>query len=83
MFGPIHIHEHGTALCHAGEGIYINFEDAAGMNHQNCCPDCLRRYLNIAKMKRMDWNYKNIDKALLRGQSTQETRVLNRFQKIE
>jgi len=68
MLGKLHIYQHGKALCHGG-GIYIQFEDAAGMNTDNCCPDCYRRYLNLAKMLKLDWNMKKIDKAVLRGKT--------------
>lgn len=69
MFGKIHIHQHGTALCHALGGLYIQFEVAAGANPGNCCEDCLRRFTNLAKMMKLDWNMKGIDKAVLRGKT--------------
>jgi len=68
MLSIFHIYQHGKALCH-GEGIYIQFEDAAGMNPDNCCIDCRRRYLNLAKMMKLDWNMMGIDKAVLRGKT--------------
>jgi hypothetical protein len=69
MFGKIHVHRYGVALCHALGGLYINFNDAAGMNPEICCEDCRRRYLNLAKMMKLDWNYNKIDKAVLRGKT--------------
>jgi hypothetical protein len=67
MLGKFHIHQNGLSLCHAGEGYYISFEAAAGMNPKNCCEDCRRRYLNLAKMLNIPGTMTNtIDKALLR-----------------
>jgi len=69
MFGEIHIHRYGSALCHASGGLYIQFEEATGMNPANCCKDCERRFTNIAKMMKLDWNMIGIDKAVLRGKT--------------
>ena len=70
MFSMFHIYHAGHVLCHATHaGIYIQLEDAAGMNDKCCCRDCHRRYVNIAKMSNLEWNMKKIDKALLRSQA--------------
>lgn len=68
MLTEFHIHQHGKALCHGG-GIYIEFDEALGMNPKNCCKDCYRRFINLAKMMKLDWNYNKIDKAVLRGKT--------------
>jgi len=69
MFGKFHIHRYGSALCHESGGSYINFEAAAGMNTDNCCEDCRRRYLNLAKMLKLESNMITIDKASLRAKT--------------
>lgn len=77
MLSRFHIYQHGKALCH-GEGFYIQFEEALGMNPENCCTDCHRRFTNLAKMLKLDWNYNKIDKAVLRG----KTEKINNYESI-
>jgi len=73
MFGPVHIHRYGSILCHANGGIYIQFEDADGMNPATCCEDCRLRYRNITGV---DIKNQPADKALLRAKT--EYQLLNR-----
>lgn len=61
-----HIHLNRSALCHASGGIFINFEEAAGMNPANCCDDCKRRFRNITGI---DCNKKLIEKSVLRSKT--------------
>lgn len=69
MYSVVHIHRYRLALCHAGEGVFVNFEDAAGMSLATCCPDCQRRYQNIAKMEKLP--SLTIDKVQLRAMSAE------------
>lgn len=74
IFGKFHIQNNGLNICHTSGGFYISFNDAAGMNPANCCEDCRRRYLNLAKMLNISGTMTNtIDKQILRERSTENT----------
>lgn len=69
IYTGFHIRRFGKTLCHACEGISIDFDDAAGMNADNCCPDCRRRYLNLAKMLKLTSAILTTEMVILRAKT--------------
>lgn len=70
MFGKFHIRYNNSLLCHAQGGAYIQFSEAGGMNPDNCCPDCVRRFKNLVNMQGINTAFSGrigkVEKARLR-----------------
>ncbi len=77
MFTRFHIYRFGNPLCHVRDIFFIDYEDAEGMNPENCCADCLHRYKNNLKMLRInsDLIFENTQKIRFKIENTEQIQI--------